>query len=77
MSAEKKSQPLFGTEYPYVDKWVQGDGWIEIGYDYNTKSFIRVLDEGGMIWSGRARYTSVDEALAEANCAIGEWLENN
>jgi hypothetical protein len=77
MSAEKKSQPLFGTEYPYVDEWVQGDGWIEIGYDYNTKSFIRVLDEGGMIWSGRARYTSVDEALAEANGAIETWWVEN
>ncbi len=56
--------------------WVK-DGWIEIGYDYNTQSFIRVLDEGGMIWSGRARYTSVDEALAEANGAIETWRAEN
>jgi hypothetical protein len=77
MSVKMKSGMLFGTEYPYVDEWVQGDGWIEIGYDYSTKSFIRVLDEGGMIWSGRARYTSVDEALAEANCAIEKWWVEN
>ena len=56
--------------------WVK-DGWIEIGYDENTQSFIRVLDEGGMIWSGRARYTSVDEALAEANGAIETWRVEN
>jgi hypothetical protein len=67
----------FATQYPHVDEWVQGDGWIEIGYDDNTQSFIRVLDEGGMIWSGRARYTSVDEALAEANGAIETWRAEN
>ena len=76
MTIKQPSVPQFATQYPHVDGWVK-DGWIEIGYDYNTKSFIRVLDEGGMIWSGCARYTSVDEALADANRAIGEWMENN
>ncbi len=77
MITNRPSLPKFSTQYPHVDEWVQGDGWIEIGYDYNTQSFIQVLDEGGMVWSGRARYTSVDEALAEANGAIETWRAEN
>jgi hypothetical protein len=38
---------LFEERYPNIAAWVQ-DGWIEIGHDSNSGSFIRVLDEGGL-----------------------------
>jgi hypothetical protein len=41
-------------------------GLLEIGDDGSTRSQIRVLDEGGMIWQGAAWYESVDAALRAA-----------
>jgi hypothetical protein len=34
-----------------------------------------VLDIGGMVWEGKERYESINEALSEA--AIEEWSERN
>jgi len=53
------------------------DGWIEIGYTEGSSSFIRVLDEGGMVWEGKPRYSNVDEALEDAEKGIQSWLGEN
>lgn len=45
---------------------------MEIGRDDHSRSFVRVLDEGGMI---REVYETVDEALAEADAAIAACLD--
>jgi hypothetical protein len=66
----------FSSQYPNIDGWVK-DGWIEIGYETYTKPFIRVMDEGGTVWEGRSRYPSLNDALADAEQAIAEWMENN
>ena len=62
----------FEERYPNITAWVQ-DGWIELGQDDYSRSFVRVLDIGGMVWEGGERY----EALAEAEAAIAAWLEKN
>ncbi len=36
------------TRYPNIVAWVQ-DGWIEIGRDDYSRSFVRALDIGGMV----------------------------
>jgi hypothetical protein len=64
----------FDEQYPNIARWVQ-DGWIELGQDEHSRSFIRVLDEGGMIWEGKKSYPNVAEALADADTAIGRWVE--
>ena len=51
------------------------DGWIEIGQDDFSRSFIRVLDSGGLVWEGKTTYDTVAAALAEADAAIGRWIE--
>jgi hypothetical protein len=60
-------------EYPYVAKWVMDFGWIEIGHDDFSRSFIRVLDIGGMIWEGEPSYPTLDDALWAADNAIRDW----
>ena len=35
--------------YPTVARRVMEYGWIEIGQDHMSRSFIRALDEGGMV----------------------------
>ena len=68
----------FKQKYPHITAWVQ-DGCLEIGSlgkGYDT-SFIRVLDEGGMIWESDRNFASLDEALAAADAGIAKWCSVN
>lgn len=38
-------------------------GWIEIGQDEDSQSFVRALDMGGMVWEGKPKYKTVDAAF--------------
>ena len=63
----------FDARYPNIVAWIQEHhGWIAIGQDHYSRSLIRVLDLGGMIWESQESYASIDEALAEADRAIVE-----
>lgn len=64
----------FDEQYPNIAWWVQ-DGWIEIGRDEYSDSFIRVLDPGGLVWESAKMYPTVTEALADADAAIARWTE--
>ena len=70
------SGTLVEEKYPNISRWV-ADGLIEIGYDINTESFIRVSDEGGVIFEGKSNYKTLDDALADAEKAISDWFEEN
>ena len=50
----------FDATYPTIARWVQEYGWIEIGQDDMSRSFIRALNEGGMIWEGRKSHIPAD-----------------
>ena len=64
----------FEERYPKIAAWTL-EGWIELGRDDYSHSFIRVLNIGGMVWE--ERYETIDEALSEAEAAIETWLERN
>jgi len=66
----------FDERYPNVAAWVR-DGWIEIGRDEYSRSFIRVLDIGGLVWEGEEEYENVDEALSASEVEISARLEEN
>jgi hypothetical protein len=61
------------SAFPYVDRFIQGYGWIEIGDDGMSPSWIRVLDEGGMIWESAEPYATLDEVLSAIDTAIAKW----
>jgi hypothetical protein len=61
--------------YPQVADWVTTQGWIEVGYDEASRSFVRPLDSGGMVWEGASSYPSLDDALRVVDIALGEWLQ--
>jgi hypothetical protein len=77
----KKKTPVpkppdpFAALYPNVAQWVQ-DGWIELGRDDMRRSFIRVLDIGGLVWEGDD-FPTVHAALQAADRAVAEWLAEN
>jgi hypothetical protein len=59
----------FDKQYPNISRWVM-DGWIEIGQDDYSRSFIRVMDIGGLVWESDMKHATVAEALAKADVAI-------
>ena len=61
--------------YPHVAAWVHGGGWIEIGQDDYSHSFIRILDTGGVVWEGKTRYPSLDAAIQDAERALAQLEE--
>ncbi len=65
---------LFDVQYPNIAWWVQ-EGRIEIGRDEYGASFIRVIDEGGMIWESEDVYETIAKALADAEAAIKSWTD--
>ena len=58
--------------YPHLATWVKTQGWIEVGHAEFSSSFIRVLDDGGMVWEGDEGYASLDDALLAAEHAVIE-----
>ena len=74
---EAPSEALVEQTYPLIAEWVKSGGWIEIGYTDYSRSFVRVLDEGGMIWEGAEQYATLDEALQAVEQGIAAWFEEH
>jgi hypothetical protein len=70
------SENIFEKKYPNISRWVD-DGIIEIGYQPETDSFIRVIDEGGTVFEGKSSYKTLDDAFNDAEKAVAEWFEEN
>lgn len=69
---------MFDQRYPNLTAWILGgDAWIELGQNDFSDSLVRILDIGGMIWESDERYETVDQALAVAEAALAEWVEEN
>jgi hypothetical protein len=64
------------ARYPNIAAWVQ-DGWIEVGRDDFSRSFVRALDIGGMVFEGKASYASLDDALRDLDAGISAWLKEH
>ena len=60
--------------YPTIARWVQEYGWIEIGQDEMSPSFVRALNDGGMVWEGRKSYPTLDAALQALETALVAWM---
>lgn len=67
--------PNFSSTYPNITAWTESYGWIEIGQDDYSKSFIRVLDEGGTVWESQPTYKFIDDALNELEVALGKIID--
>lgn len=67
----------FEKTYPNIAYWVNSQGWIEIGQDESSSSFVRALDEGGLVWEGNESYETLDEAMQDLEKALAEWTEQH
>ena len=61
--------------YPNIARWVEAYGWVEIGQDDCSDSFVKALDEGGMVWEGSGDYKTLDEAMQALEAGLAEWIE--
>jgi hypothetical protein len=68
-------EPSFAAGYPNIAAWIAQDGWIELGYEPNTATCARALDEGGIVWSGGRPTETLDEWLAALEAGVGEWMD--
>ncbi len=53
----------FEEVYPHIARWVDVQGWVEIGQDDDSHSLGRCLDPGGMVWESTSLHTTVNTAL--------------
>jgi len=65
----------FEQLYPNLTYWVESFGWLALGQNDYSRSVIRILDEGGMIWESEDRYESMDAALRAAEAAVAAWFK--
>ncbi len=68
---------LFEQTYPMIARWVESGGYVEIGHDGFSSSFVRALDEGGMIWEGEPHYPTLNDALQALDLGIRAWIAEN
>ena len=73
MGSDTRPSP-FEQAYPQIARWVRSQGWIEIGQDDWSRSFVRALDVGGLVWEGDTVYHSVDEALDALETGLATWM---
>lgn len=67
----------FESRYPNIARWVdEHGGLIEIGYGYDTpwSSFIRGIDQGGLVVHGQDSYDTFEAAFADLDAALLEAL---
>lgn len=62
----------FDEQYPNI-VWMVENGRVEIGREPYSDSFIRVIDEGGLVWESDKTYKTIADALADAEAAIENW----
>jgi hypothetical protein len=70
-----ETQRPFEQAHPAIAQWVESYGWIELGQDDHSRSMVRALDIGGMIWEGKVKYASLDERLRDLENGLTAWLE--
>lgn len=61
--------------YPNITRWVEAYGWVEIGQDEYSTSFVRALDEGGMVWEGSDDCETLDAAMQALEAGLAEWMK--
>ena len=62
--------PLIDERYPPLAAWLMYQGWIEIGQDEFSSSFIQVVDPRAMVWEDGEQCASLDKVLAVAEDRI-------
>jgi hypothetical protein len=75
LESGEPQRPGMAARFPNIARWVSDLGsFIEVGYDYNTSTFVRAIDEGGMVWGGGDAAQSLDELLEALDSGIAQAI---
>jgi hypothetical protein len=55
----------FEEQYPYINRFVEERGWIEIGQSEHINSFVRAYDYGGKVYEGKGSYRTIELAFQD------------
>lgn len=67
----------FQKSYPYLYRWAETYGRIEIGQLNDAEAMVRCIDEGGVVFESSAKVKDLEAALKMAEEAIYEWFDIN
>jgi hypothetical protein len=65
----------FEEKYPHLCRFVEEQGWIEIGQSEHIDSFVRAYDFGGTVYEGKASYPNMEAALQDLEVGIKAYIE--
>ncbi len=65
----------FEEQYPYINRFVEERGWIEIGDSEYIDSFVRAYDLGGTVYHGKSNYPTMELALQDLDKHIKAYFE--
>ncbi len=69
---------MFKKSFPGLAQWIDdGWGWIEIGQDEHSKSLLRLMDEGGLVWESPEKTQKLERSLRLADQYIHKWIKEN
>ena len=68
---------IFEEHYPYISRFVQEQGKIEIGYGEYPPFFVIAYDEGGTVFEGKDDYETMDQAFADLEAGIKQFMEEH
>jgi len=74
MPQRPKKPTGFEQMYPNIARWVTSYGWIEIGNDGQSSSFVRALNEGGLVWEDNDEDATLDEVLQACEAFLAEEM---
>ncbi|MEN0050980.1 MAG: hypothetical protein AAF806_28200 [Bacteroidota bacterium] len=63
-------------KYTLLAIWAAYEGTLEIGNDYNTRSLVRLINEGGFVWQDEGD-VSLEEALNQAEAYLKNDFERD
>ena len=66
--------PSIEELYPNIARWVDDYGWVEVGQNGESSSYVRALDKGGLVWEGHDDYQTLDDALKALDAGISKLM---
>ena len=59
----------FSKKYPHIHWWIENQGYLQLGGDEFNKSFVTVIDEGGVCFEAKNAKT-IEEGLESAEAFL-------
>jgi hypothetical protein len=59
---------------PNIAAWVNSCGWIDIGDDGQSSSFVRALNEGDLVWEDNDDDATLDEVLEACDTFLADEM---